>query len=274
MSTEEITRAKLDSINVEQARNDNKANLLEMGGAIGLAKSLDVNINTGLSEHQVTLLREKFGDNTFPQTPVDSYLSLLLGALSDTTLLILIVAACVSLAVGIYEHGTTSGWIEGGAIFIAVFLVSNMAAMNDYSKQLQFLELEKAAAKDEMCTVMRSNVIIRMNPKDLVVGDILIFHAGDSIPADCVIVDQTSLTSDESSLTGEPEEIKKSQAGDPFLLSSCLVNEADETRAMVISVGMHSQWGKIKATLVTTAENTPLQDKLEDMTKKVKNSIP
>jgi hypothetical protein len=57
--------------------------------------------------------------------------------------------------------------------------------------------------------------------------------------------------------------------GDCFLLSSCLITEGEEVRAVVIGIGMHSQWGKIKANLVSAAVNTPLQDKLEDMTKQV-----
>lgn len=40
-------------------------------------------------------------------------------------------------------------------------------------------------------------------------------------------------------------------------------------RAVVIGIGLHSQWGKIKANLVCEVVNTPLQDKLEEMTKLV-----
>ena len=75
--------------------------------------------------------------------------------------------------------------------------------------------------------------------------------------------------SNESSLTGEPDDMKKQYNSDPFLLSSCLVTEGEECRAVVIGIGLHSQWGKIKANLVSEAVNTPLQDKLEDMTTQV-----
>ena len=172
----EITQSTLDSVNVEQARSDNKANLLELGGVEGLAKALDVRFETGLTVDQVRMMRSRFGENIFPESPMDSYLTLLLGALSDTTLLSLIAAASVSLAVGIYEHGPEEGWIEGGAIFIAVFLVSNIAAGNDYTKQLQFRALENTSAKDERCSVFRDSQIERINPKDLVVGDVIIFQ--------------------------------------------------------------------------------------------------
>ena len=206
--------------------------------------------------------------------------------------------AAVSLVIGFLAH-PDNGWIEGTAIFIAVFLVSNISAGNDYTKQLQFKALEQSSAKDERTSVLREGVIERINPKDLVVGDILVlqvsritsclFHsflnkhylahfclhtsyssffphnqAGDAIPADSIIFTQDFVLSNESSLTGEPDDLKKSVAKDCFLLSSCLVTEGEECRALVIGIGMHSQWGKIKANLVSEAVNTPLQDKLED----------
>ena len=74
------------------------------------------------------------------------------------------------------------------------------------------------------------------------------------------------MRANESALTGEAEDLRKSIDDDCFLLSSCLLTEAeDKVHAMVIGIGCFSQWGKIKANLVTEDENTPLQEKLEDM---------
>lgn len=82
-------------------------------------------------------------------------------------------------------------------------------------------------------------------------------------------MDHNVLMSSEAALTGEPEDIKKSKDKDCFLLSSCLVTTGEEVRAMVIGIGPKSQWGKIKANLVTEAVNTPLQDKLEEMAQQI-----
>ena len=91
-------------------------------------------------------------------------------------------------------------------------------------------------------------------------------QAGDSIPADAVMVDNSVISCNESALTGEAEDLRKSKSKDCFLLSSCLVTEAeDKLFAIVIGIGKNSQWGKIKANLVSEPANTPLQDKLEDM---------
>ena len=81
---------------------------------------------------------------------------------------------------------------------------------------------------------------------------------------------ETPIKVNESSLTGESDDLVKSTEQDCFLLSSCLVTEGEaECRALVIGIGVHSQWGKIKATLVTESVNTPLQDNLQDLTTQV-----
>lgn len=175
MDEASITQSLLNSLNVEQAKAENKSNLDAIGGQEELCKMIGVDIQSGLTQDQVLAFREKFGENKFPESPMDSYLELLLGALSDTTLLILIAAATVSVIIGALtdpEHG----WIEGCAIFIAVFAVANISAGNDYSKQLQFKALEASTAEDQRCSVLRQGSIERINPRDLVVGDILVLQ--------------------------------------------------------------------------------------------------
>lgn len=184
----EVSAADLNSINVEQQKEENKANLEKLGGAAALMKKLGSNANTGLTESQAIHQRNVFGTNQFPESPQSTYLELLFDALQDPTLLILLAAASVSLGIGAYQD-PEEGWLDGVAIFIAVFLVSNISAGNDYSKQLQFKALENSAAKDERASVLREGTIQRLNPRDIVVGDIIVLQAGDSIPADCIIID-------------------------------------------------------------------------------------
>ena len=170
-----MQQSVLDSLNVDQAREENRENLTSLGGVQGLAKLIGVDLQAGLSEKQVLLQRENFGTNEFPESPMDSFFSLLFDALTETTLLILISAATVSLIIGVIQE-PEEGWIEGVAIFIAVFLVSNIAAFNDYSKQLQFRALEASSQKDERTSVLRDKQIQRINPIDIVVGDILVLQ--------------------------------------------------------------------------------------------------
>ena len=74
-----------------------------------------------------------FGTNTLPPKESESFLELVWEALQDKTLIMLIVAAVVSLALGLHENPAT-GWIEGTAIIVAVALVVSVGATNDYQK--------------------------------------------------------------------------------------------------------------------------------------------
>lgn len=162
-------------MNVEQQRAENRKALDELGGIDALVKLVGVDVHKGLTKPQVEAMRAKFGTNVFPEAPLDSYFSLLIEALSDTTLLILIAAATVSTIVNTLQH-PDHGWVDGTAIFIAVFLVSNISAGNDYSKQLQFRKLEESSSETDRCSVLRDGVIERIHPRDVVIGDVLILQ--------------------------------------------------------------------------------------------------
>jgi P-type E1-E2 ATPase len=194
---------------------------------------------------------------------------MLLESLSDPMLLVLLAAATVSFIIGIIQD-PQNGWIEGAAIFLAVALVAFITSSNDYSKELQFRALERSSLQDDKSSVIRSGVVQLIKTSELVVGDIVKLQAGDMVPADCILISRATASCNESALTGEPEDVQKSTLSDPFLLSSCLITESEgDLRALVIGIGMNSQWGKIKSTLVSEPKNTPLQDKLEDITTQV-----
>jgi Ca2+-transporting ATPase len=163
-------------LNVEQAKAENRKALDDIGGIPGLQSMMGVDLQKGLTKDQVQKMRTDFGTNEFPEAPLDSYFMLLYEALTDTTLLILIAAATVSLIIGITVEAGEHGWVEGAAIFIAVFLVSNISAGNDYSKQLQFRALEHSSNEDDRCSVLRDGEIERINPNDIVVGDVLVLQ--------------------------------------------------------------------------------------------------
>ena len=97
---EGIDQNVLDSLNVAQGRKENREYLDMIGGIDVLLKRIGVDVNTGLNTEQIAFSRTKLGDNTMPDSPKTGFLTLLLRALSDTTLLILIAAACVSFGIG------------------------------------------------------------------------------------------------------------------------------------------------------------------------------
>ena len=265
----DITQATLNSLNIEQAKADNLANLAALGGIEGLSQKLGVDLDNGLRSDQINIMSSAFGTNQFPTSPQKYFIVLFFEALQDPVLLVLIGAACISLIVETIQH-PERGWIDAVAIFIAIILVDTITSVNDYSKELQFRALEKSSQQDEFSTVIRDGETKRVRAYDLVVGDIIILQTGDMIPADCIITDFSKAMCNEASLTGEPEDRKKNKDHDPFLLSSTLISECEgEVRALVTGIGLNSQWGKIKSNLVVEDVNTPLQDKLETMTQLV-----
>ena len=208
----------------------------EYGGPEGVASLFGTDPVKGLSHEAVLQMREKYGRNEFPEAPLKAYWELLFEAFQDTTLIVLLIAATVSLIVGFIEDAE-KGWIEGVAIYIAVILVSNIGAANDYSKQLQFAELERTAAGDDLCTVVRNKEVLSINPSEVVVGDLLSLNQGDAAPADCVLISKGIIYSNQSSLTGESDDLKKSFDNDAVIYSSCTIPKASST-AYAIAIGI------------------------------------
>jgi len=97
-----------------------------------------------------------------------------LAPLEDPMLIILIVAAFVSIPVGMYENDwEAKGALEGIAILIAVLIVTVVSAYNDWAKEQEFKKLQEVYANSAKFFVFRSGVIVELDFVDLVVGDII-----------------------------------------------------------------------------------------------------
>ena len=254
----------LQSINQPQALEENLKHLTSqaIGGIDGLVKLLSSHADLGIDPLTVDTRRRLFGGNSLPSAPRKSFWQLFCDTFDDATLQILIGAALVSLAIGIYDDPAT-GYVEGLAILAAVLIVSVVTAGNDYQKESQFRELSRAN-DDIMVLVMRNGKAKQINVGDIVVGDIVCVEAGDQIPCDGILVAEDGLEVDESALTGEPMDIDKNKTDDPFMLSGCQAT-AGSGSFIATAVGKDSQWGVIKSHLEKEQEQTPLQEKLDDM---------
>jgi magnesium-transporting ATPase (P-type) len=91
----------------------------------GVAKALNTNLEEGVEDSPEELQKRKdaYGDNTYPRKRPKGFLTFLWEACQDTTLIILMVAAVVSLAVSMPTDGPKNGWYDGTAIGVAVVLV-------------------------------------------------------------------------------------------------------------------------------------------------------
>ncbi|KAJ0680724.1 putative P-type Ca(2+) transporter [Helianthus annuus] len=91
----------------------------------GLAEKLKTNPDKGIHEDEANILDRKnvFGSNAYPQKKGRSFWRFMFDACRDTTLIILMVAAAASLALGIKTEGIKEGWYDGGSIALAVIIV-------------------------------------------------------------------------------------------------------------------------------------------------------
>ncbi|RVW83723.1 Calcium-transporting ATPase 9, plasma membrane-type [Vitis vinifera] len=173
---------------------------------------------TAHSYGDLCLIGLVLGTTVSPPSPVD----VPLGAWQDLTLIILIVAAAASLALGIKTEGVKEGWYDGGSIAFAVFLVIFVTDLGflywNSIKRIEFGPL----AQDLNTVVIRGGRPVEISIFDIVVGDVVPLSIGDQVPADGILITGHSLAIDESSMTGESKIVHKDHKA-PFLMSGCKV---------------------------------------------------
>ncbi|KAF2364516.1 P-type ATPase subfamily IIB [Trinorchestia longiramus] len=233
----------------------------EYGSCAEICRKLHSNPQRGLSGDPADLQhrREVFGSNTIPPKPAKTFLMLVWEALQDATLIILQVAALISLGLSFYkppeneneddaihhdESEEKAGWIEGVAIYISVVVVVLVTAFNDYTKERQFRGLQNRIEGEQKFAVIRNGEVQQINVAEIVVGDICQVKYGDLLPTDSILLQSNDLKIDESSLTGESDHVKKSVEHDPMLLSGTHVMEGSG-KVLVTAVGINSQAGII-----------------------------
>ncbi|XP_060937495.1 plasma membrane calcium-transporting ATPase 1 isoform X1 [Limanda limanda] len=239
------------------------------GDTQGLCSRLKSSPIDGLSGQLADIEKRKtvFGANFIPPKKPKTFLQLVWEALQDVTLIILEVAAIVSLGLSFYkppdakrdncgraaggiedENEAEAGWIEGVAILLSVVCVVLVTAFNDWSKEKQFRGLQSRIEQEQKFTVVRGGQVIQIPVAEIVVGDIAQIKYGDLLPADGVLIQGNDLKIDESSLTGESDHVKKTQEKDPMLLSGTHVMEGSG-KMVVTAVGVNSQTGIIMTLL-------------------------
>ncbi|XP_021275720.1 calcium-transporting ATPase 10, plasma membrane-type-like [Herrania umbratica] len=243
-------------------RDHNLNFLQEYGGVTELAEWLKTNLEKGVHGDDTDLLqrRNAFGSNTYPRKKGRSFWRFAWEACQDLTLIILVVAAVASLALGIKTEGPEEGWYDGGSIAFAVILVIVVTAISDYKQSLQFQKLDEEKRNIHL-EVVRGGRRVEISIYDIVVGDVVPLNIGDQVPADGILISGHSLAIDESSMTGESDIVHK-DTKQPFLMSGCKV--ADGSGIMLVTgVGVNTEWGLLMASLSEdTGEETPLQVRL------------
>ena len=223
----------------------------------------------GLSEEKATKIREEKGENRLSESKRKSVGQVFFEQFCDLLVIILIVAAVISML---------SGNVESTIVIFAVIILNAILGTVQYVKAEKSLDSLKALSTPHT-KVLRDGKKVEIASKDVVPGDVLLLEAGDMIVADGRILKNFSLQVNESSLTGESTNVDKKDIviheqvalGDRvnMVYSGSLVTYG---RAMVLvtGTGMQTEMGKIAGLMNATKEKkTPLQVSLDDFGKKL-----
>ncbi|KAG5244989.1 calcium-transporting ATPase 12, plasma membrane-type [Salix suchowensis] len=251
----------------DMVKGKNLESLKQLGGVAQVATAiLETDVKNGANEAGVAHRRDVFGANKFKKPPVKSFLSFVVEAYKDMTIIILLVCAIMSLGFGIEKHGLKEGWFDGGSIIVAIIFVVAVSAVSKQSKQFEKLSDERNNINVQ---VVRDGRHRHISIFDVVVGVVVSLKIGDQIPADGMFLNGYSLKVDESSMSGESDHVEVNGNDHPFLLSGTKVTDGFGFM-LVTSVGMNTAWGERMSSICHDLdEQTPLQARLNKLSSSI-----
>ena len=220
---------------------------------------------SGLSSKEAAERLEKYGANTLQEGKKKSLLEKFVDQFKDFMILVLLVAAVVSM----FAHSGDPDPTDA-IIILAVVLLNAVLGVFQESKAEEAIEALKKMASP-VASVLRDGHVEHIKGEDIVVGDVVILEAGDVVPADMRLFEVNTVKIEESALTGESVPVDKDldiPSGDEvgigdrtnMAFSSTNVTYG-RTVGVVTSTGMNTEVGKIAHMLANTEEGkTPLQE--------------
>lgn len=227
----------------------------------------------GLSSDTAAKCQEKYGKNAIAEGKKKPTLLIFLEQFKDFLVIILIIAALISVF---------TGDLESFLVIIAVI------TMNAILGTVQTVKAEKSLSNlkklsSPTAKVLRDGQTAILPAEEITVGDVVLLEAGDQIPADGRLIDCASLQTNESALTGESTNVEKSMDAisqevpladrKNMVYSGGFVTYGRGT-FVVTEIGMQTEVGKI-ASLIQNAEarKTPLQKTLDQFGKRLSMAI-
>ena len=233
-------------------------------------KSLDTSVN-GLSTAQAKERLDAYGYNELDEGEKRSLLSKFIDQFKDLMIIILLVAAALSV---ITEgmHGLTDA-----CIILAVVVLN--AAFGVYQEGQAEAAIEALKnMSSPLARVRRDGNIVEIDSRELVPGDIVLLEAGDVVPADMRLLEAASLKIEEAALTGESvpveKDITETVAADAGIGDRVNMGYQNSNvtygrgTGVVTNTGMYTEVGKIADMLANADESqTPLKQSLEQLSK-------
>lgn len=226
------------------------------------------NLTKGLKKEEIQKRKEKYGENVLQSKAKKTLFAMILDQFKDFMILILIVAALISIALGdAFE----------GVVILGIVVLNAVLGTYQENKASNALAALKSMAAPK-AKVIRDHHIMSISSKDLVPGDLVVLEAGDYVPADVRLVESINLKIDESALTGESVAVMKDAntiIGEEAALGDRINSGYMSTivtygrgKAIVTGIGMDTEIGQIATMLDETEDTqTPLQNKLAEFGK-------
>lgn len=209
------------------------------------------------------------GKNELVEKKKKPFWLLLLNQFKDLMIIILLVAATISIAIGD---------VKDAALILSIVLMNALIGfIQEYKAEKAMAALKKMSALNSL--VRRNGKLIEIASSELVIGDMVILETGDIVPADIRLTETHSLKLEESSLTGESYAVDKQThqlhlenlpIGDRnnMAFKSTIVSYG-RGEGIVVATGMNTEIGRIAQLLQEEENLTPLQIKLANFTKKL-----
>lgn len=224
-------------------------------------------IERGLSSLEVEESRKSTGWNILTPPKRDPWYVMLLDGFKDPLIIILLVAAIISLVLGFIKGEFT----EPIGIIVAIALAVGLGFWNTWSAAKKF-DLLLTSSDDTLVKVRRDGGVIQVPRRELVIGDIVILEAGEEVPADIIVKECSNLKVSEATLTGETNPVTKNieyteTATYPtnIVYKSTIVTEGSLV-GEVFAIGDDTEVGKTaRAASSITDVETPLNKQLNGL---------
>ncbi|MGL6124979.1 MAG: cation-translocating P-type ATPase [Metamycoplasmataceae bacterium] len=248
---------------------------------IDVSDYINTNKETGLTDKEVLASREKFGSNILEEVKNTSLISLFFRQLFELMPLLLLAAGFLSLGLSIYNNiadpdqpGILITYVQAFVLISIVLINALFGSIQEHKSNNAISELKKMTTSQ--AKVLRNGKIIMILSDELVVGDIVLVEAGDSVSADSILYSSINLKCIESVLTGESSEISK----DANVITKNNMPIGEQVNrlfsgtdvingrgfSIVTAVGNKTEIGKIASLLSSkSARMTPLQLKLKKL---------
>ena len=239
-------------------------------GVEEVLKSLDTSVD-GLSTAQAKERLDAYGYNELDEGEKRSLLSKFIDQFKDLMIIILLVAAALSIITE-GRHGLTDACI----IFAVVVLNAAFGVYQEGQAEAAIEALKNMSSP--MARVRRDGNVVEIDSRELVPGDIVLLEAGDVVPADMRLIEAASLKIEEAALTGESVPVEKditetveAEAGIGDRVNMCYQNSNvtyGRGTGVVTNTGMYTEVGKIADMLANAdGSQTPLKQSLEQLSK-------